>query len=76
MIQIAYVVEEQLPCEPGAELCGACDVRINHAVCERFGELVNHRDDSWELDRRCPACLRAERRAVLRARFVEQKEQK
>jgi len=77
MIKIAWVKEAEIPCEPGAELCneciGGCNVRIKDNVCTRFDELVYHSpNDDFEQAHRCPACLRAERRAVLRARFAKQ----
>ena len=69
MTRIAWVEEAEIDCEPGAELCNGCDVRIKDSVCERFDDLVYHTEDPREDSRRCPACLRAEKRAVARARL-------
>lgn len=68
MIQIAYVVEEQIPCEPGAELCGDCEHlnAVLYQECPVFDEKVLFTDNPLERARRCPACLLAERRAALR----------
>lgn len=76
MTKIAWVEEAEIPCEPGAEWCEDCD----HAI---VGWLItdNKSANEWngrcdifddcDGDRRCPACLRAERRAALRARLAE-----
>ena len=68
MTTIAWAEEADIPCEPGAELCGGCDAEDCY-FCNRF-EIELDASGNGGFSRRCPACLRAERRAALRARLA------
>lgn len=76
MTRIAWVEEADIPCEPGAELCGDCEHAITADVWDCCPFATDEFDPQGAANpRRCPACLSAERMAAVRARIAKQKKE-